>query len=134
MLLTTHVGEDAPVLLPPSWQLQLEHRNEALRAAVLGSPQCRTFSLVLGPASLATTQPELVRALRTLRRPRRTKLGPIYTGSLDGTAVLVAHAEAPTSEAAHALRDAVAAAVGLAVRTDCRKPLMDAMVSPTRAK
>lgn len=134
MLLTTHVGEDAPVLLPPAWQLQLEHRNEALRTAVLGSPKCRTFSLVLGPASLATTQPELVPALRSLRRPRRTKLGPIYTGSLDGTAVLVAHAEAPTREAGHALRDAVAAAVGLEVRTDCRKPLMDMVVSPTRAK
>lgn len=139
-LLTTHVGGAPVTVLPPTWQLLLERRNHVRRGAEPGTESCAHFSLVLGPAALATTHPGLVPALRQLAPPEADggrdagRIDSIYLGTVDGVEVLVASAHLDSPKRASALRKRASLALraagieGGSAVADCRIPMPTKML------
>ncbi|MCX4239919.1 hypothetical protein [Paraliomyxa miuraensis] len=117
-------------MLPPRWKTDLLRTNLAGRGAVPGSrPHCELLSVVVGPASLMTERPNVVRALRGLDRAAEG-LGTIYVGELDGAKVLVVHVVATSPAHAEQARKAVERTVSQPVTLDCRVPWVETMVVP----
>lgn len=135
-VLTTKPGTAPITVLPPAWELVLERRNHARRSAEPGAAHCSDFSLVLGPATLASN-PELLAALTQLAPPGgdRGTIDSIYVGTLDGAEVLVASAHIDSAKYASSLRKGASLALraagveGGTATADCRIPLVSRMVS-----
>lgn len=139
VVLTNAPGTAPPQRLPSAWQLELERRNHALRAAEPGQTQCEGFSITLGPATLAKQSPALVTTLAAITVPDDAEgdgasTRAIYVAEREGQEVLVADALAGSPAQAVALREAVVAAMTAAgvpvaaVAADCRIPEVDRMV------
>jgi hypothetical protein len=139
VVLTNAPGTAPPQRLPSAWQLALERRNHALRAAQPGHTKCEGFSITLGPATLAKEAPALVTTLAAITVPDDAEgdgasTRAIYVAERRGKKVLVADALAGSPAQAVALREAVVAAMTAAgvptktVAADCRIPEIDRMV------
>jgi hypothetical protein len=142
VVLTSLPGTAPVTVLPPVWQILLERDNHAQRTAQPGHEGCTHFSLVLGPAELATTKPEVVTAIGQVTASGQEDEGrieSIYTAEHDGAKVLVASAYAPSTKLAAVLRKGATKALDAAgvpasaVAADCRIPLLDVMVSEPHA-
>jgi hypothetical protein len=131
VVLTSRPGTAPATVLPPTWQILLERENHARRSAQPGGKGCDEFSIVIGPATLATTKPELAATIGGFTASGSAFDGDatfsaIYTAEHDGAEVLVAHAAAGTAELATALQGGVTKALDAAgvpsnaVAADCR--------------
>lgn len=140
VVLTNASGTAPPTVLPAAWELRLERRNHAVRSSQPGQTGCKSFAIVLGPPTAASSVHE---ALVKLELPAEGDDDPptirsIYTGQHDGVEVAVAEAHAESPAQATALRDAAVKAMeGLGaphdeVAAQCPIPRLERMVHPPK--
>jgi hypothetical protein len=144
VVLTTLPGDALPTLLPPTWQVRLEHRNERNRAAKPGQGDCSNFTIVLGPGSLVDPSkpehpPAFVSTLAERRSPpvegSQPHIVSIYTTKRDAGEVLVAEAYAYGLAEATALRDMATrvmsdAGAATTITIECSIPFVERMIVP----
>lgn len=126
VVLTTRAGADPVATLPPTWQILLERRNRLAGDSKPGDDRCRELSLVIGPAELATSRPEMIAALEEMEAidEDTSLVGAPYVAMRDGAEVLAIDGRTDAREGAEALRAAVAETAGVEPTLDCRIPLL----------
>jgi len=127
VLLSTRMGAAAPTRLPAPWELYIERHNALGARGTPGKEGCTRVSLVMSPASLVDTQPELVAAVRDTATDEWS-VQHVYVGQLEDAEVLVASADVGSPGEAKALQRALAKATGVTPTLDCRIPSFVRMV------
>lgn len=127
-LLSTGKASASPVRLPSRWELHVERHDVLHRGATPGKEGCYQLWMVLGPASLVDTRPELVKAAQALEVDGAPALNSLYVGRLDGKDVLVGGAYVSGAPQAKALARSLAAATKVEPVIECRIPRIERMV------
>ncbi|MCX4240793.1 hypothetical protein [Paraliomyxa miuraensis] len=129
VVLTNDPTATAVTVLPPVWKTELERANAASGSAKPGERGCDSFTVVLGPASLATEHPERVDAVDAIEvEDVMQPVSTIYVAELGGAKVLATRSQVSSPAEAEAVRKAVAAVVGTEVELVCHNPMLETVV------